>query len=46
MDINKLKTVKNYARLKDVTPQAVYSWIRQNIVASVKIDGVTFIVVE
>ena len=46
MEIEKLLTVKNYAKLKDVTPQAIYAWIKRGFIKSVKIDGVTFIINE
>lgn len=46
MDISKLKTVANFARMKEVSPQSVYAWIENGKVKSIKIDGVTFIIVK
>ena len=46
MDFSKLKTVANFARMKEVSPQSVYVWIENGKVKSIKIDGITFIIIE
>lgn len=42
-DINKLMTVRHYARHKDVTVQSIYNWIELGKIKSIKIDGIMFI---
>ena len=43
--INKerLRTIANYAKMRDVTPETVYRWIRTSEVDYVEIDGKKFI---
>lgn len=43
IDRTKLKTVRNYAVQKGVTPQQVYNWIKDKKVKAEIIDGVTFV---
>lgn len=43
-DISELQTVKNYAYVQRVTTTCVYNWIEKNLVKSIEIDGVKFIV--
>mgnify|MGYP003467392897 CR=1 FL=1 len=46
VETEKLVRVKRYADMKGVTTTAVYGWIEQGKVKSVKIDDVTFIMIE
>ena len=46
IETDRLFTVKHYADVKEVTTTAVYAWIAQEKVESVKIDGVTFVIVK
>lgn len=41
-----LKTVAGYAKLKNVTTTTVYNWIKDGKVKSIKIDGITFVIVS
>lgn len=41
-----LRTVKNYAKTKEVTTACVYKWIKKEKVEWVKIDGVIFIILN
>ena len=43
IDVDRLATVANYAKLRDVTVTAVYRWIEQGKERSIKIDGVQFV---
>lgn len=43
IDIDRLITVANYAKLREVTVTAVYRWIEQGKERSIKIDGVQFV---
>lgn len=44
VDKTKLITVRNYAKLKDLTVQQIYNWIRDEKVKHTNIDGVKFII--
>ena len=48
MEKNKknLKTVKNYAKLKNISVQAVYKKLIKNQLETTEIDGVTFIIIK
>ena len=46
IETDRLATVANFARLKGVSVTAVYNWIAQNKERAVKIDGVSFILME
>lgn len=46
VETERLVRVKRYADMKGVTTTAVYGWIEQGKVKSVKIDDVTFIILE
>lgn len=41
--MNKLKTVKNFAKEEDVTTSYIYKLIRTSVMECVVIDGVKFI---
>jgi hypothetical protein len=43
VDIEKLMTVSNYAKLKDLTRQHVYRLIKSGELTLVEIDGIKFI---
>lgn len=43
VDKTKLKTVRSYALMRNVTVQQVYNWIKEGKVDQVVIDGVKFI---
>jgi hypothetical protein len=43
IDINKLKTIKNFARENDVTSSYIYKLIKENRMKAVIIDDVKFI---
>lgn len=46
IETDKLITVRHLADLRGVTTTAVYGWVAQNKEKSVKIDGVTFIILD
>ena len=46
IDSSKLLTVKHYANTQGVSTTAVYTWMTQGRVKSVKIDGVTFVEID
>lgn len=46
IETDRLATIANFARLKGVSVTAVYHWIAQNKERSIKIDGVSFILME
>lgn len=46
IETDRLATIANFARLKGVSVTAVYNWIAQNKERAVKIDGVSFILME
>lgn len=43
VNIDNLKTVKNYAALMKVAPTYVYRLIRDKLIIDVNIDGVSFV---
>lgn len=43
IDISRLITVANFAKLKGVTRQTVYCWLNKNEHRSLVIDGVMFV---
>lgn len=38
-----LKTVANFAKLKDVTAVTIYRWAKENKCSIIEIDGVKFV---
>jgi len=46
INIDKLKTVSNYSKLKNLSRQHVYRLIENNELTLVKIDGISFIYMD
>ena len=46
IDINKLVTVTNYAKMKGITRQHAYRLILNNEITEIKIDDVVFIYLD
>lgn len=46
VDTERLITVANFAKMKNVTTTTVYGWISTGKEKMVKIDGVTFVLME
>ena len=46
LDTDRLITVANFARLRGVSPAAVYNWINNGSERRVVIDGVNFVFAE
>lgn len=46
VDTERLITVANFAKIKGVTPTSVYGWIASGKERMVKIDGITFVLME
>jgi isopentenyldiphosphate isomerase len=46
IEINKLITITNYAKLKQITRQHVYRLVMSNEITEVKIDEVAFICLD
>lgn len=46
LDVNKLVTVRSYARMRDVAVETIRLWIRQDKIHWIKIDGVYFVVLD
>lgn len=46
IEINKLITITNYAKLKQITRQHVYRLVISNEITEVKIDDVAFIYLD
>lgn len=45
IDRRKLKTIRNFAKEKDITVQQIYNWIKDEKVKHTTIDGVKFIII-
>lgn len=46
VDTERLITVANFAKMKGVTTTTVYGWIASGKERQVKIDGITFVLME
>jgi hypothetical protein len=46
VDVSKLRTVAEYAKIRNVTTMSVYRWIAKGEVKTTEINGVKFIVVK
>lgn len=46
VDVSKLITVAEYARMKKVAPVTVYRWLETGRIAGIEIAGVKFVVKE
>lgn len=46
IDITNIVRPSTYAKMVGVNRNAVYVWAKQKLVRSIKIDGVTFIILE
>jgi len=43
LDITKLKTFTNYAKIRGVERQTVYNWEKTGEIKTVNVDGVRFV---